>query len=136
IEHYLMARRLMNLNVYFHKKKCATEYLLKVLFKLCEDNLTQLGKKINSPVIDYIRLVKANKMKDDFTSIIIDEGFEIYSQLTDHTIWDLISRMRTHKNLTIQEISMRFLERHLPMVFEVKAGKGAYVKQKIEELNE
>ena len=42
VEHYIMARRLMNKNVYFHRVKCAAEYLLRVIFQIIHSELNNL----------------------------------------------------------------------------------------------
>ncbi len=134
VEHYLMARRLMNLNVYFHKKSCSAGYLLKILFNLCEKNIDELKKLTSSPFLDFIYMVKANKNNPNFEEVMLENGFDLYSKLTDCSVWSLISQMSEFKNPEIKEISIRFLERDLPITAEVKSGKSNYVRQKISEL--
>lgn len=132
LEHYLMARRLMNLNVYFHKKKCAAEYLLKVLFEMCEEKLEYLQENINSPFLDYVDKVKKYKNKKTFELDMLNNCFDIYYQLTDHTVWEVIARMQDVSNKNFKEISNRFLNRDLPVTLQVESGKGDYVKNEID----
>lgn len=134
VEHYLMARRLMNLNVYFHKKSCSAGYLLRVLFRLCEENINELKNLTSSPFLGFIHMVKDNKNNTEFEKIMLKSGFDLYTKLTDYSVWNLISQMSEFNNPEIKEISTRFLERNLPITLEVKAGKSNYVKQEIDEL--
>src|SRR5690606_26165269 len=101
VEHYLMARRLMNLNVYFHKKSCSSGYLLKVLFNLCEKNVDHLMKIIRSTLLDVVHMEKKyrNKNKAEFEKTMLEYGFECYAKLTDYTVWNLISQMSEWNNL-------------------------------------
>lgn len=134
VEHYLMARRLMNLNVYFHKKKCSAEYLLKVLFQLCQNDLLRIKQELDSPVLEFMSVIKKHIKKEKFESILLEKGFALYSQLTDFSIWDLIYRLKECDDSNIKAIASRFLERDLTFCFSVIEGKEAYTEAKILEV--
>lgn len=132
VEHYLMARRLMNHNVYYHKKKCGAEYLLLVFFELLSRYVDNVSHKINAPFLGFIKSVNAFKNTDKFENNIIENCFDIYSKLNDHDVWHLIAILSTIDDFPeLKEISLRFLSRRLPEVFQVNTGKESYVQEQI-----
>lgn len=140
VEHYLMARRLMNHNVYFHKKKCAAEYLLDVFFEMLSSNLDQLN--LNSPFIEFIQLVNKYKDEDNFEGAVLENCFEKYKMLNEHHIWVLISEIsllddRSNQEIKdLIEIAQRFLKRDLPHVYHIKQGKEQYVSDMLNKIDQ
>jgi hypothetical protein len=63
---------------------------------------------------------------------MLNNCFDIYYQLTDHTVWEVIARMQDVSNKNFKEISNRFLNRDLPVTLHVESGKGDYVKNEID----
>lgn len=142
LEHYLMARRLMNHNVYFHKKKCAAEYLLKSLFNLLKKKLDNIDNE--TTLIKFIQLInrkeseaEQNKWEPkEFEDAILSEGFADYSDLMDDDVWMLIKKLSTNENKVLQEIANRFINRNLPEVIHVKENCSDYVESAIETICE
>lgn len=140
VEHYLMARRLMNHNVYFHKKKCAAEYLLDVFFEKLSSNLDQLNLK--SQFIEFIELVNKYKDKDNFEDSVLGNCFEKYKTLNEHHIWALISEISllsggdNQEIKELIEIAQKFLKRDLPQVYHVKQGKEQYVSDMLNTMDQ
>lgn len=140
VEHYLMARRLMNHNVYFHKKKCAAEYLLDVFFEKLSNNHEQLLLK--SPFIEFIQQVNKYKNEDNFEKSVLENCFEKYQTLNEHHIWALISEIAllpggdNQEIKELIEIAQRFLKRDLPEVYHIKQGKEQYVSDMLDKIDQ
>lgn len=133
VEHYVMARRLMHHNVYYHKITRVLIYLLKVLLqKIIESNPPDC---FSPDLKDFISLVSVNREKDDFENFIINNGFKYYSQITDNDLFMSIKELsKNSTNLDISEISNRIVNRDFPIVLHVIETKIDYVKENITAL--
>jgi len=137
VEHYVMARRLMHHNVYLHKKSSGASYLLRILFEQLKKEINNdILAKFDSDFLNFVRLVNDNIEldEDEFQKKIIDDGFEIYSKLTEHDVWILIQKLSRSQIPLLNEISNRFLTRQLPEVIHIKDESHEYVKELIKEL--
>jgi HD superfamily phosphohydrolase len=92
VEHYVMARRLMHHNVYYHKITRVAIYLLQTLLeKLLEkDKFENIN---NSDLLEFFSLVSKNKEKSDFKKTIIKDGFRYYSTITDNDMLMMIKEL-------------------------------------------
>ncbi|WP_392536748.1 HD domain-containing protein [Legionella sp. 227] len=148
LEHYIMARRLMNQNVYFHKIKCSAEYLLKIFFKTLCAHLDQSKK---TPVlrdslftkffIQADKIKKTSKLNEELEEEDIPEDlFKLYARMADHDFWSLM------KNLTdipskynnefiafIKEIGERFSTRTLPKVYRINSEFYDFARKLVNE---
>jgi len=136
LEHYIMARRLMNQNVYFHKIKCSAEYLLQIFFKTLTIHLEQAKK---TPVlkdslftkffIQADKVKKSNKLNHKLKEEDIpDNLFKLYARLADHDFWSLIKNLSDIPSKYdnefinfIKEIGERFSTRSLPKVYRINS---------------
>lgn len=138
VEHYLMARRLMNHNVYYHKKKCAAENMFTEFLNSIPEN-SKIG---DQPLIKLIHNIKNastnnadNKKKlklDDF----LKKNFKLYSRLTDNDFWEIVDyyyHENNKKDKKLHELATRFNERKLPKIFQVKPGYSDYAGQVLTE---
>jgi HD superfamily phosphohydrolase len=145
LEHYLMARRLMHHNVYYHKKSSSAVYLLKKFFEylskyIIDGNIDRFLQ--NLPIIEYIQKIDKIKERhpvhDKFEVEVIEQLYPFYSKLTEHDIWSLIyyfSSIKPTDNRSqsgLIEISRNFIQRKLPIVYQIRPSVYKSVKLEID----
>lgn len=144
VEHYIMARRLMNKNVYFHKVKCYCEFLLKNILKLINKNLDQLSKLIKIEDFSFIKLLrKLSSVKASSKEEILKELFNYYEKITDYDIWILLRQIYdTHiSSRSPQEIKLlvtlidSLINRKYHKIYQVKNGYSEFIKNKIKQFH-
>ncbi|ARB92981.1 HD domain-containing protein [Legionella longbeachae] len=142
VEHYIMARRLMNKNVYFHRIKCAYEFMLKNVFKLIKNHIAELSQitQINHfPLISFLNHISKDEEKSK--EEILNELFDYYCNITDYDIWSLLKQIANLNSLntSLNEIKLLIflcdclLNRKLPSICSVKIGYSTLVKNRITE---
>lgn len=112
IEKFVVARRLMYWQVYFHKTVLAAEYTLIHILrraKFLRENGTML---FASPALDFF-LVNHITAKD-FNSA--PEVLEFFSQLDDFDIFAAIKVWAGHEDKVLSELSRALVNRNLPRV--------------------
>lgn len=136
-EHYIMARKLMNINVYFHKKKLASEGLFTVLISIILKEIERLKNQTHlkdSSIIQF--LSKLARIKPDPVTLG-DDLVDLYCKIDDHDVWVLLKQLHsTNKNDTLSKvlknISQSFLYRKLPYIFKIRSGYYSQVKERID----
>ncbi len=107
VEKFLMARRLMYWQVYFHKTSLVAELTLTNALKRAKE-LYQNGVNINcsAPLLFFIE----NKISlSDFNNHILDK----FSQLDDTDILGAIKQWQFHQDFTLSSLSKMILNRDL-----------------------
>jgi uncharacterized protein len=129
VEKFLMARRLMYWQVYFHKTSLVAELTLTNALKRAKD-LYQKGVSINcsEPLLFFIE----NKISmSDFDNNILNK----FSQLDDTDILGAIKQWQFHEDFTLSSLSKMILNRDLLKIKlnEVKFS-GAEVQDLIDQI--
>lgn len=141
VEHYLISRRLMYLNIYQHKTVSGfTDNLLQFLVLLQEwvnDSDEKKEKILGQFLYNFLKKInefkrrKSKKIKD-----FVDFSFDDYSHLTDYDVWFAIRNIyhfqsKNKKNMPagLWELSQSFMERKNPKVIEI-SKKNRVVREK------
>ncbi|HIC9088398.1 TPA: HD domain-containing protein [Legionella pneumophila] len=141
LEHYIMARRFMNKNVYFHKIKCSFEYMLTVIFKLVQKNLDELSlyqELQHSALIVLLQAMREIKQRNK--NKFLYDLFPYYTELTDYDIWILLKQI---SSLNIQNqsqeigllklLSSNLIYRKCINIRTVKSGYTSLIEAKVKE---
>ncbi len=123
VEHYLMARRLMTRNIYFHQKKLALEFFLIKLLGYLSENIdtdpelifiknTRLGRFL----LAVNQFNKSNQTSENF----VEENYDIYKELCDYDIFTLIQTLATQSSNNISTaLAKRLHLREMPKIFRL-----------------
>lgn len=148
VEEYLMARRLMTRNVYYHGKKYAIEMMLShFLHQLSEMCIHyDLMSVTHRALIDFFKSVqmlndkiknadleKRQQLKSDF----LESHYHQYKQLCDYDIWNLLRWFAQQDgNESIIELARRVYLRQLPHVAYVSEERIKKLKPMIKSFME
>jgi uncharacterized protein len=145
VEHYLMARRLMTRNIYFHQKKLALEFfLIKLLASLAES----LDDYVPYAEIKKTRLgtflSRANQFNQQINSIIsleqhkqnfLLQNYTNYKELCDY---DVLAVVKLLAQMDIQhpaaQIAKRLHYRQMPKIIRLYTADVSRIKTQIAEL--
>lgn len=130
VENYLVARRLMIRNIYFHHKKYASEFLLQELLRdfakcLIEDERYEFLKnhwlsKFLIKIHEYNEL--SEREQCEAMPQFMQKNFDIYSQLCDYDLHMLIRELSVLEYLNpCVKIAKRLSRRQLPRVITLDA---------------
>lgn len=112
IEKFIVARRLMYWQVYFHKTVLAAEYTLVNVLRRAK-YLSESGTKLfASPALAYF--LENRITSDDF--LTKPDVLELFSQLDDFDIFSAIKVWTGHKDTILSELSKALVYRTLPRV--------------------
>lgn len=141
LEHYIMARRFMNKNVYFHKIKCSFEHMLTVIFKLIQKNLEELSsyKELNHSAL-IVLLQAMQKLEQKGKDKFLYDLFPYYTELTDYDIWILLKQVSVLnvKNISqeidlLKLLSSNLIYRKCINIRTVKSGYTSLIQAKVKE---
>ena len=107
VEKFLIARRFMYWQVYLHKTAVSAEQMLKLLIE------TVISKNTNIPELrtDHpLNLLLNDHEKNEIDPIV---RLELFAQLDDYDIWNLIKILCKHDDWTIQYLANSILNRNL-----------------------
>lgn len=103
IEHYLMARRLMTRNIYFHPKKLALEfYLVQLLAHLAIDLTTESAFKPLKETRLGLFLLEVNQFNTEakkstqieaLKTTFLQKNYPLYRELCDYDVFSLIKTL-------------------------------------------
>ncbi len=128
IEKFLIARRLMYWQVYFHKTVIAAEFLLLKLLKRAKE-LTRSGVKLyTTPSFEYF--LKKDVSKSDIDNNA-DEVIENFVNLDDNDIIVLVKEWIKHPDIVISSLSRNLINRNLP---KIKIQKEPFKQELIEQI--
>lgn len=109
IENFLIARRLMYLQVYFHKTVIASEQMLLKIIQRAQ-LVTRNGEKLFSTPSLQVFLKNEIKKEDLLTNPIY---FESFMDLDDTDIWSSIKEWTKAKDRILSQLSKALVERNL-----------------------
>ena len=130
VEHYLMARRLMMRNIYFHQKKLALEYfLVQLLSSVAQDinhhvifshqKKSRLGNFL-SEVNDFNHAIKKTNRKEQVKQAFIEKNYPIYKELCDYDIFSIIASLaKTDSDHPAVQIAKRLHFRQMPKIIRL-----------------
>ena len=109
VENYIIARRLMYMQVYLHKTVLSADTLLRNIFKRVS-KLIELGQEpeFASPYLEYFLKEKPTAQKR-ITKKIID----LYTALDDYDVYQNIKKWTECPDPILSDLSTRFLNRSL-----------------------
>lgn len=144
LEHYIMARRLMNKNVYFHRIKCAYEFMLSIFFRLINKYITEISRISQIEHFPLVRLLSNVPKNQTLTKQeILNNLFNYYNDTSDYDIWSLVKQISNINNsdISLSEIKLlkslcgSLLNRQLPDIYTVRIGYSTLIKNKMVEFN-
>lgn len=137
VENFLLARRLMYKNIYYHPKLIALGHLLVDMLleveKLVNDD-DGLIHALGDPLSSF--LTHADREHYSNSKSFRDAKFDSYRYLCDFDIWNMIRQIGhpsfhdNKKHHRLKEIAARFSHRHCPKMIQVRHDKHA--KQQID----
>lgn len=128
VEKFLVARRLMYWQCYFHKTSVTAEHILTQILKRAKE-LTQQGEKLwCSPALEYfLDKSKQNQVDTDFTH----QDLVQFSQLDDSDILGAIKQWQFHSDEILSSLCSGIVNRKL---FAFKYVDKATQPERINEL--
>ncbi|MEX0722871.1 MAG: HD domain-containing protein [Gracilimonas sp.] len=109
VENYIIARRLMYMQVYQHKTVLSADFLLRGIFKRVRALLDE-GKEIEfaSPALKYFLVDQPSAKK-----MVSKEMISRYSEMDDHDVYLSIKLWAKCEDKILADLSRRFLSRDL-----------------------
>lgn len=138
VEHFLIARRLMNQNVYFHGKKQASErlliYFLDTLTKALCDDLLSKDAFLNPNLVQLLRNIQKYKQgsyenKDAF----LKANYVFYKALTDADVWSAVRFCADSDVSSLRCLAEKLLHRKMPKILQIRSDAVDHVAQAIED---
>lgn len=109
VENYIIARRLMYMQVYLHKTVLSADTLLRRIFKRVGDLLTDgYSLPFASPKLEYFIKEKPSASKK-----ISRKAIDLYSALDDYDVYQNIKDWQFSEDKILADLCSRFLNRHL-----------------------
>ncbi len=146
VENYLVARRLMIRNIYYHYKKYAAEHLLKEFLLHLSDVLTQSTRFKGLKTLPIGKFLEQVRIFNDKSRVFADDAlkttfiknnFYLYKQLCDYDVYNLIRALANTDHVHVcVDIAKRLESRKLPRVFSLKQEQHDKVKQRVAEILE
>lgn len=130
VEHYLMARRLMTRNIYFHQKKLALEFFLIQLLQLIAQTLdhtpelkfigkTRLGQFLLA-VNQFNQATLSSPADKSIQAHFLKEQFSTYKELCDYDVFILIKSLaEMKKDSAIHQLAERIQHRCMPKIIRL-----------------
>ncbi|MBD3615876.1 MAG: HD domain-containing protein [Gracilimonas sp.] len=109
VENYIIARRLMYMQVYQHKTVLSADFLLRSIFKRVQA-LIDSGQKLNfaSPALEFFMLEQPSAKKR-----ISNEMIDRYTEMDDHDVYLSIKLWVKGEDKILADLCYRFLNRDL-----------------------
>lgn len=109
VENYIIARRLMYMQVYQHKTVLSADFLLRSIFKRVHQLIAD-GKELDfaSPALQYF-LTEQRSAKKTITKQMIDR----YAEMDDHDVYLSIKIWKKCEDKILSNLCHRFLNRDL-----------------------
>lgn len=109
VENYIIARRLMYMQVYLHKTVLSADFLLRSIFSYVRSRIDE-GKdlKFASPALEYF-MTEQPSAKKRISKEMIDQ----YTQMDDHDVYLCIKVWARHEDKILSDLCQRFLTRKL-----------------------
>ena len=123
IENFLISRRLMYWQVYFHKTSLAAENMLLNLLKRAKD---LISKGVEIEASEALGYFLAGKQK---YGEISEKALDMFEELDDTDIWSAIKIWQHHDDFTISTLSKCLLQRKL---FKIVISNETFSPEKID----
>ena len=109
VENYIIARRLMYMQVYLHKTVLSADTLLRNIFKRVSE-LIEKGKdpEFASPYLEYFLKDKPSAQKR-----ITKKTIDLYTALDDYDVYQNIKKWTESEDVILADLCTRFLNRSL-----------------------
>jgi HD superfamily phosphohydrolase len=109
VENYIIARRLMYMQVYQHKTVLSADFLLRSIFERVSDLIAD-GKEVSfaSSSLAYFLTEQPSAKK-----VISKEMITRYTEMDDHDIYLSIKQWTKSEDKILADLSLRFLNRDL-----------------------
>lgn len=129
IENYIIARRLMYMQVYLHKTVLSADHLLRAILQRVRD-LLQDGTKVffAAPALEYY--LKQNPSAKDGIS---EEMIAQFVMLDDNDLITCIKYWQQHRDRILSDLSQRFLNRSLNRTTFIPAKPKKHFRGLVEE---
>ena len=109
LENYIIARRLMYMQVYLHKTVLSADALLRMIFKRVSDVLESgVDLHFASPKLEYFVKQKPSAKKK-----ISRKAIDLYAALDDYDVYQNIKDWQYSKDIILADLCTRFLNRDL-----------------------
>lgn len=109
LENYIIARRLMYMQVYLHKTVLSADSLLRMIFKRVSDVLEAgIDLHFASPKLEYFVKEKPSAKKK-----ISKKAIDLYAALDDYDVYQNIKDWQYSKDIILADLCTRFLNRDL-----------------------
>jgi len=109
LENYIIARRLMYMQVYLHKTVLSADTLLRSIFKRVSDLLdSKTPLHFASPKLEYFVKEKPSAKKSISKKVI-----ELYAALDDYDVYQNIKEWQYSSDSILSDLCTRFLNRNL-----------------------
>ena len=109
LENYIIARRLMYMQVYLHKTVLSADALLRMIFKRVSDVLESgVDLHFASPKLEYFVKEKPSAKKK-----ISRKAIDLYAALDDYDVYQNIKDWQYSKDIILADLCTRFLNRDL-----------------------
>ncbi|MBO6792317.1 MAG: HD domain-containing protein [Balneolaceae bacterium] len=109
LENYIIARRLMYMQVYLHKTVLSADALLRMIFKRVSDVLDSgVDLHFASPKLEYFVKEKPSAKKK-----ISRKAIDLYAALDDYDVYQNIKDWQYSKDIILADLCSRFLNRDL-----------------------
>lgn len=128
IEKFLLARRLMYWQVYFHKTVVSAEKMLIRLFTLLKENPDYIQRCALNPAF-----AEAISISHDYTPADKPAALDAFVRIDDTDIVNLIKAATYLEDERIQILSRGLLDRHL---FRIQLSKSPFAEAEIAELKD
>jgi HD superfamily phosphohydrolase len=144
VEHYLMARRLMTRNIYFHHKKLAFEFFLIRLLSNLAENLdqvkafhgiqsTRLGRFLQC-ANQFNQTIKNTNDVEPHIQHFIQANYSQYKELCDYDVFAMIKWLtETNIEHTAVQIAKRLHFRIMPKIVRINPHDLNRIEPLLEE---
>ena len=138
VEHFLICRRTMTQNIYFHPKVKALEQLFIFFLRKISEFAKEDGKLIKNENLRSFLKNAGQYIIDGEKNKFINDNYSYYSSLTDYDLWMLIRDTQENgdKNNDIYKISENIYSRKVPRLYYLRESSKDAVESIIDELRE
>jgi len=129
VENYIIARRLMYMQVYLHKTVLSADKLMHAIFRRVRHLIAE-GESLHqpSPSLRYF-LESYPSAKNELSDTLIKH----YTMIDDDDVLLSIKYWQFEKDPILQDLCRRFLNRHLPRTTFLKQKPTAAYKEKMKQ---
>lgn len=129
LENYIIARRLMYMQVYLHKTVLSADSLLRMIFKRVSDVLEAgIDLHFASPKLEYFVKEKPSAKKK-----ISKKAIDLYAALDDYDVYQNIKDWQYSKDIILADLCTRFLNRDLFRTTFIEPKPSEQLKEEVLE---